>query len=47
VVRSLSSHVNLHLSIERPADVGSFCGWYVRGFSGLPKEGFPRRWQQG
>jgi hypothetical protein len=25
-VRSLSSHVNLYLSIERATDVGSFCG---------------------
>jgi len=40
VIRSLSDHVNLYLSIERATEVGSFCGWYVRGFSGLPKGGF-------
>jgi NADPH:quinone reductase-like Zn-dependent oxidoreductase len=40
VIRSLSDHVNLYLSIECATEVGSFCGWYVRGFSGLPKAGF-------
>ena len=39
MIRSLSKHVNLYLSIERATEVGSFCGWYVRGFSGLPKAG--------
>jgi hypothetical protein len=42
----LSNHVNLYLSIERATEVGSFCGWYVRGFSGLPKAGSPRRWRK-
>jgi hypothetical protein len=45
-IRSLSNHVNLYLSIERATEVGSFCGWYVRGFSGLPKAGSPRRWRK-
>jgi hypothetical protein len=46
LIRSLSNHVNLYLSIERATEVGSFCGWYVRGFSGLPKAGSPRRWRK-
>jgi hypothetical protein len=33
LIRSLSNHVNLYLSIERATDVGQFCGWYVRGFN--------------